>query len=280
MRFLTILTLGLCGLALTACKEEHSPPTKLPGALMIGGAPVDPLCFDALGGEPTQTIALTDCGKGLKVLKRSDDGPKQFVSFQYEGDDLGGMSTPYIEYEYLGSAQNAGLILVRWSGGGTGHFSTLGLFKRDDKVLTVKDVLAGGDRCNGGVDSASIDAKGHILYKLNITPYDMLALGGDPQRPFMSQVSAYDDLDACAACCYGTAGYVDNELTTISVSPDALETLKSRGANDYAEGSKQQCFDEALLRNTQSGILDYSAEDWETLMREVEHVCLGRVEGE
>ena len=192
------------------------------------------------------------------------------------------MGSIYAQYTYVGEKDGGHVISAVWNTGGTGFFSGLMILERKDAEFNIIETIAGGDRCNGGIYQARIDESGEIIYQQNITPYDMVILGGDPDRPFLESVKAYDDLDACAACCYGTAEYKGETLNAINITPGIAEGLAAE--RTYAEGDaareKQICFDNRLRLRLEDGIMRYDISGWEIFISEVEHVCLGRVEGE
>ena len=262
---------------------ESARAETLPAALMVDGQPIDTLCFaDAEGMDSPlgfDNISVRNCGADLIVKERGtrEDGTA-FVSYAYSNtDDV--MSWPYAQYQYIGEIGNDVAVLVNWSGGGTGHFSTLMLVAREGDRLIVKSVIAGGDRCNGGITKASVDDAGRVSYAINITPYDMLVLGGDPERAFLKSVKPFDDLVACAACCYGTAKFTGDDFTGVALNEDLRDSLMS-DANTPPELEKQACFDRLVKLQFDAGQTEFTPEGWEIFIREVEHVCLGRAEGE
>jgi len=98
----------------------------------------------------------------------------------------------------------------------------------------------------------------------------------------MDRVEAYDDLDDCAACCYGEAHYNENVLGYITLNENAREMITGKKYSEASlvEQTKQMCFDELIALQFQSGETRFNPAEWETFIGEVEHTCLGRVEGE
>lgn len=300
MKIKNLMAVFLLGLSLAACKPEASAETSssaFPPELLLNGQPIDPLCFEKSNSMESGMgdIALQNCADGFVVKEYFSKGPyDRGAVFTYEGDeDFAGMGTPYMQYRYAGIDENMTIIpakeadgrfpvLLNWSGGGTGHFSNLLWLKREGNVLKPLQGVTGGDRCNGGVVEALMNKDGQLQYAVNITPYDMVMLGGDAERPFMQSVKAFEDLDACAACCTGTAHFTGDEFTGVKLQDGLKDYLSGR---DYAdpvppEQEKQACFDRLLVLQAESGQMEFTPDNWETFIREVEHVCLGRVEGE
>lgn len=206
----------LTALALAACERTAAPSGE---ALLADGKPVDPLCFAPylLGAGQEDDIALTGCGAGYVADNTHYAGIEGYIGtgFTDAADpDARGMRPAFIAYRVVGPvAGGATAITLTGSGGGTGVFSTLFTARQEGDVLKIEDFYAGGDRCNGGLTGAAV-ADGTLTYDVNITPYDFLMLGGAGEP---AGIAAYDDMDACAACCMGTARYEGREFTGVQV---------------------------------------------------------------
>lgn len=292
--------LPLAALPITAFAEdipeqEDSPhPPHIPStfpAIEIDGTPFDPICFATQISMESELeyIDLNAC-ESADIIPgehfNNEDGTHG-VTYRYaEEEENGGMSMPYVAYNAIPLAppndrdfQPEFGIVVTWSGGGTGQFSTLYKMRREDDTLHVLKTYAGGDRCNGGIGSAGLDEQGRISYGINITPYDMLVLGGDPNRSVLDTVEPYDDLDACAACCYGQAHFTEDEFNGVTLSESLGEWLDSKyadGEQPAPEQEKQACFDELIGAQHDSGKVSFSVNEWENLIRKIEEVCLGK----
>jgi uncharacterized protein YecT (DUF1311 family) len=111
-------------------------------------------------------------------------------------------------YRIAGKAPDGGEVAqIAYSGGGTGQFSTVAVLKSapgsDGKaLLSAKPVpgAEGGDRCNGGIDTVTID-NGALLVTRNLSPLDMASVLGSRA----AKVEGDNALAFCAACCVGTA---------------------------------------------------------------------------
>jgi hypothetical protein len=262
------------------CLKSQAAET-LPPALLVDGQPIDALCFSPVGGEPVETLSVKDCGKDLIAKERKDENAlTHSVSYIYADDPEGDMGTSYVQYRYIGESAGASVVLVSWSGGGSGQFSTLLELTRDGDALKIVKILGGGDRCNGGIADAVINKKGEVEFKMSATPFDLVSVGGDPERAFMQTVKPFDDLDACAICCLGTVNYTNDAYAGVSISKDYLDSLYKDRTGESALSEKQACFAERMKSNTDGVQYEFAPDDWEAIVREVEHVCLGRVEGE
>lgn len=232
------MAFALCTtLALAACKPEAAAAP----ALLVNGAPVNPLCFAPylMGEEPRESISLDPaaCAAHL-TADNTDFAPLEGYTGTgfYFGDDpetRGGMRPAFIAYRYLGEVDGRLAIELIGSGGGTGVFSTVFTAVRAGDTLTSIDTYAGGDRCNGGVTQAAVK-NGTLHYAYNITPYDFLTLNDDNPP---SAITPYDDIAACAACCFGEALYEGRSFAGVRIP----EGYIAMGA---AEGQDMQaCFD-------------------------------------
>lgn len=257
-------------LLLTACKPG------LPDSLKMDGKPIDPICFSVIGGQRVDYIPLKNCGQGLTVEERSSsDRSTYMAAYKYtELEDGGvGMSMPYSEYSYIGSYENKDLIRVNWSGGGTGHFSVLMYVSREGDELRIHETITGGDRCNGGLVDASVTKDGLISISQNVTPFDMIVISGDPDRPLLKTLKPYEDLETCAICCYGVAHYTDHVLQSVTVNA-GVSMDKSYENLSSADHQKQICFDKLLSEKTSNREKTFSAAEWDKFVHYVEAGCL------
>lgn len=193
--------IALCAVAaLSACKQE----------LTYQGKPVDPMCFMAMEPdvdlqECTGTAETSEFGKTRAGLEIQPDGTRGYF-FESEG--------AYVMYRYLGKLKNGhDIVRVDMGGGGTGNFNDVREVEIKNNRLTSSNQY-GGDRCNGALEDASVQ-NGVLRYSRNITPFDLVELSDGNQAGF----KAYEDIEACAICCVGTAGYEGDQLVSVSIGP-------------------------------------------------------------
>lgn len=258
---------------------------EFPASMMYYGTPIDPMCFAQMGNseEVQEIIQLDQCDNGAFVVEEYFfDKPYSRGAAYRDADDEEpmGIARPYVMYEIVppqDMSSDEVLIQITWSGGGTGQFSSLFKMKRDGDTLRVIRPYGGGDRCNNGVHHYKIDESGAVVYGLNATPYDLVAMGGDPERAVMQSLPAYDVLDACAACCYGTLNYNEGRFYGVSLSENLAETLASRNysAEAQEEQSKQLCLDKMLGDLLASSPQrDFADHEWAAFIAEFEADCL------
>lgn len=250
-------------LALAACKSEAPPP-----ALLVNGAPADPICFAPylMREDAMESISLdpATCAT-MFTPDNTDFSPIEGYTGTgfYFGDDpetRGGMRPAFIAYKYLGEVEGRLAIELVGSGGGTGVFTTLFTAAREGDTLTAIDTYAGGDRCNGGITDASVK-DGTLHYAFNITPYDVMLLNGAPPTP---GIEPYDDIAACAACCFGEALYEGHRFMGVRIPKDYV-------ASGAAEGQDvQACFDSHIDGAART---EWSAAEFRILQERIRKDC-------
>src|SRR5690606_23485956 len=116
-------------------------------------------------------------------------------------------SQGYTYYKFFNAGNNQYWIYSINNGGGSGDFTNLYLVQRLDSHTLGIQTIAGGDRCNGGIQNVT-KKNNHLTFIVNLTPYDLIALSNTK----IQNLNAYDDLAACAVCCAAKAFYiVDNQ---------------------------------------------------------------------
>jgi hypothetical protein len=283
--------------------DISQPPPPEPAYILPNGEVLNPLCFvnNLADNEDTPIRPTSRCANERIVADPSVEVPldptSHISAFFYiddpdtpdETDEHGrpiDLRYPgFVGYHYLGNLQGFHLFVIVENGGGSGVFSSLALYEltRNDMqedVLKLRTTIASGDRCNGGVARAQILPDEQIQFEQSITPYDMLVLGGDPERPFLETVDAYEDLDACAACCYGTAIYKAGAFDGVKFNDTLAEFLhKNSGDENYTpDQEKQKCFDKLVLAHLDRGKLRFTPAEWYTFINHVEYACLGRTD--
>lgn len=184
------------------------------------------------------------------------------------GEEMFLLRDAYFEYDLL--AQNGETFIVSTSecGGGSGIFSDIRIIEVKGNTIRLKEVFASGDRCTGGLFTCTYD-KGIIYYSSNITPEDLLLIGGG------DNAQNYDlELDWCSMCCIGTADYEydlksgDSKLVSISVDMDFYGPFEG-----YSE--KEQCFFDSLQNYIDENSTDpIPVDDFEQLIQGILSSCL------
>lgn len=252
------LILSLLALAaLSACDEQQNADAVPPDpTLTIDGAAVDPLCFlgrvdhendDAAPVYPAQNCASKEYVRDEENASPLDDG---FISaaYHYVDPEMPEQKYPgFIGYKYLGDYRGLKAVQLIENGGGSGMFTSVQLLRPEDNgTLRVIQTLAGGDRCNGGIAHASMAGR-KLIYDVNLTPFDFIALAS--YNP--ANLQAYDDIDACAVCCYGTLRYVNGRAESVTLNPAAVPA--DMPADATSDRPLQACFDHAFRAASTGG---------------------------
>lgn len=183
------------------------------------------------------------------------------------GEDIFVMRGVFFQYELLAQEGETFFVSTYECGGGTGIFSDIRVLKVDGNLIELVDDFAAGDRCNGGLFDCTYE-KGVIHYSTNITPEDLLIIGGGENS------EDYDiQLDWCAMCCVGTANYEYNistrksEMISITVETDYFNSYDS-----YPEGT--QCFFNRIKEYVNASSNEISIEKFELLIQGALESCV------
>ncbi len=220
-------------------------PMSLFANLMYQGKPIDALCFYNMA-EKNLTVSLKTCGISAVPGQAIAGQNKHLVNQGYTGF-IYTVKTPgssyvahgYSYYKNYGQINGYDVVYAVNNSGGNGEFLNLMLVKQVGDTLQLK-TIAGGDRCNGGVSDIKNDGK-VFSYNVNVTPFDFLTLANNN----VHQLKAYDDLQACAACCVATANYHYTSgdqpvLSQLKLNQDASQAGAVPGMN------YQTCFNKLL----------------------------------
>lgn len=170
-----------------------------------------------------------DCSKSKKTFRVEDD----YLTTRDEADVK---QQEFTSYTVIGQQGNKFLLdTTSWTGG-TGIFTAVIWLELTNNKLTVLDMLAGGDRCNGGTRKT-----GAWEYFVNDTPYDMLQRAVGTPLP----VKPYDDLESSAASCVAQTIFRFNPATGKSTFVEMRLNKESQSMDDYLKQIKYQvCFNE------------------------------------
>jgi len=205
--------------------------------LVYGGAPLHPSCVTQVEGEGG--LDITACASRTEEVHEQSGRLRSYPPPMDEFEN-GGLD----EYVVLGRYGDGIVVQYVFNGGGTGNFSGVMILALHGTRLTRLARLegAGGDRCNGGLTRAEVVREGDavaIEYTMNLTPPDVLELSAAGRALGMR---AYDDLEASALSCVGTATYryVDGDATLVGVLLDEAPIVDQEGwTEDYP---RQSCF--------------------------------------
>lgn len=256
---------------------------SFPRALIFKGKPVDPLCFYQTGeNHHTDLVQLQTCGlhreHGRSLREKNTHLTDQgYFGYEFSWDmDSGPAMQGYSYYKPIGQVDSSILVQTINNGGGTGRFTTLSLVQRIGDALQIKE-LSSGDRCNHGLEHASIvqsSGGDSIIYGVRITPFDFITLS----HQNTNHLKAYDDLDACAACCMGVAVF---SRTFKDINHDKLNYIDLTGVNIPVENSQdisgvkyQNCFNQVLSTFKKNTGNQLSPDDLNHFIKQFNHTCV------
>lgn len=153
----------------------YAGTVDIPPELLFAGKPIDPKCVSAA----MEIREGVDLGKGCAEF--SGDGfpaaiagqltQKQSGAYGYDLDFEDGKSGGFF-YRYVGKTDEGLILDISYSSGGSGHFSRLGVYRREGDILREARNIAGGDRCAGGIRDAKMQ-EGHLFYSYNMTSLEL-----------------------------------------------------------------------------------------------------------
>lgn len=198
---------------------------ELPDALMLDGHPLDPLCFQ---GNPERAGAtelaadVADCRASEDVVSETDPAAlapddRGWIAYEFGWADMPDIPLRgWVGWRYVGTVADGPVVETSYNGGGSGFFSAVMVVRRHGNRLERVRTLAGGDRCNGGVAGAAV-AGGQVVTASHLTPYDLVSWALEEAGGTALPEDA--PLAFCAACCVGTATFVEDEPAWVTVTP-------------------------------------------------------------
>ena len=245
MNVLKVLILVILCAATCSAGAAALNPNQYPADLMYLGKPVDASCFSTMGHQTDDNkYDLSECStpnSKLKITYNDYLTKKGFYGNDWKGKIENGddyISEGYDYYKVWPAGDNHYWVLSMENGGGTGIFTTINLYTRNDFNTVSIIPIDGGDRCNGGIDLDTIKLTEHgIQYSAEVTAADFLSIkNGNPHH-----LQAYDDLAACAICCTAKIFYeVDQKLNLKFLYMDLDKTPKFDELP--TQGKYQACF--------------------------------------
>ena len=243
----------------------------VPAALEFNNKPIDSLCFSNDEGNSNQ-IDLRNCG----LLKEhyitqgfdSDLLSKGYIGYKWQDPQLPDSNQGYSYYKFYKAKKGQFWIYSINNGGGTGQFTGVHLINRDTTNSVHIESLAGGDRCNGGIENVS-EKKGNLSFAVNLTAYDFIALS----KKLNPSIKAYDDLAACAACCVAQAYYETEPNQTPHLN---YVDIKSTDDNEQMpdQGELQNCFNKLFASYVKKGTYQLKQPQVDEFVVEFNKTCV------
>ena len=152
-------------------KAEETPKNMAMEEMLYEGELIDPKCIFALGKKSPSVDLTQKCpefsGDGFSpISKKLVHEPNGAYGYDFAYKD--GITGGYY-YKVIGKIDEGIVLKIYYSLGGSGHWSYLAIYKRNNSTLHLVRPLGGGDRCWGGINKAKIE-NGHVLYSYYTTP--------------------------------------------------------------------------------------------------------------
>jgi hypothetical protein len=255
----------------------EAPPQPLPQLAEPGF--IHPACLWTIIDQdpqeratPAPHIPLAACDQGNRHIPVSAGNEG---SFSAPGAAEG--YPTWLSYRLLGNLPDGRDVAIIWyNSGGTGQFSELYLLQRAptpdhrDAVLTGELIGGGGDRCNGGVETAKLIDARTLEVDYAVTPLDLLSEADDDIAE-----GALEDLLSCAICCIGS---VRRRLDVSTMKEATLSaTITEFPSDEMATGgseSVQACLDSLVREAAGSLPHTFSAAELTALAQTFAKTCL------
>jgi hypothetical protein len=223
-----IAALMLSGAVMPALAQRVATPIIHPLCVQQIAAMTDN-GFQAVDAQP---VAVAECNR------RHAETPVEYRGDVASATPAGVTDTrpPFYQYRVIGRVGDATVLDVSEGTGGTGVFSALVFVAGwpdapnaagiDDRAnLRQVGLLEGGDRCNGGISSASVTDRA-LRVSERITPFDLITIRASQAirrnaasgvyeivdntaapalTPKLAALQPYQDLDTAATSCVGFA---------------------------------------------------------------------------
>jgi len=227
------LSIAFLAVATLVAWPVASAKELAPRPLLVDGKPINPLCLLPIADQTGQSsrIDLKNCVSDI-TLENTIPPIPGLIGFDYanKGEPSDWPRSSFY-YRYLGQLGKVSILFAQYSGGGSGHFTSLvELERRDAASFNFRDI-AGGDRCNGAISNYSV-TNGHVQYTQDLTPWMLMQFG-------LAQLdTAFDGLESSATSCVATAHMRGSHLVSITLDHGVAN-------NSY---KPQACFDQTHLK--------------------------------
>lgn len=264
IRTLLVLSISFSNLLYAA-----KPLEPIPQDFLYNNKPIDPLCIFESKAE--KTIPLTECGINAQpnrqvISQESALATKGFIGYEYSWpfEQNNGLANCYSYYKLIGTSNGWHIVYALNNSGGSGQFSGIYLVKRQNDLITVK-YLAGGDRCNNGINSVKMQSN-KVLFNANLTAIDFINLSQEKSP------NNYQKLASCAACCIATANF---EIMPMQGSAKLISIEFERNIeNIEAYNTAQHCFNNLLIEYINRGYHSLNPTELNQFTTELNDKCL------
>jgi hypothetical protein len=262
----------LLSLIASIVQAAHMPVAYFTADLRYNNKPIDPLCFFNLGATDNK-INLKNCGitqAGYTItgdnLPLTKDG---FYGFNYKNPQSSSSASGFSYYKVLDAGNHYYWIYTANNSGGSGDFTGIYLFFRNNEDTATLTKIAGGDRCNGGI--SHIEQTNYDLeYSVNMTPFDFLTMAN--YNHF--NLKPYEDLAGCATCCAAKVHYIiDRDLQPRFQRVELDKNINAEALS--TQGKQQACFNKLYGNFQRIGLTDLNEKGLHRFADEFHYLCLG-----
>jgi len=231
------------------------------------GKPIHPSSIETLYNSENKAL-------DLKTLETKSDFQEWaerpgWLIAEYDKDVESGR-TSFFAYKFLANVQDRFLLLIKYSGGGTGTFDNILVIKKTQDQLFLLETLGEGDRCNGGISGEEMVGN-DFYYSRNLTPIDIIRLATETKI----DLTAYEDLEASAISCFGLADYkynlADDKNELMSVSLDGEKRDEEGWTERY---QAQSCFTKIYNSYLKAKKTELSLKDLNEFAKKFSDECL------
>jgi hypothetical protein len=231
------------------------------------GKPIHPSSIEALYNSENKALGL----KTLETKSNFQEWKERpgWLIAEYDKDIESGR-TSFFAYKFLANVQDRFLLLIKYSGGGTGTFDNILVIKKTQDQLFFLEALGEGDRCNGGISEGK--TVGAVFYYWrNLTPVDIIRLATE----IKIDLTAYEDLEASAISCFGVADYkydlADDKNELLSISLDGEKRDEEGWTERY---QAQSCFNKIYNSYLKAKKAQLSLKDLDEFVKKFKDECL------
>lgn len=254
----------LASLFFGGCSAKHQ---KEGFSFTFFGKPIHPSCIETLYNSENKALDLKAFKPDINCREWKDH-PGWLIA--EDDKDVEAGRTPFFGYKFLAGFKDRFLLLIAYSGGGTGTFDNILIIQRTADELRLLKTLGEGDRCNGGISEEKI-AGDDFYYSRNLTPIDIIRLATEVKI----DGAAYEDLEASAISCFGLAHYKYNlaedkeELIAVSLGEQKED---EKGWTDKYQA--QSCFNKIYNSYIKAKKTELSLTDLNEFAKKFKDECL------
>lgn len=206
--------------------------------------PISTVCFSKmLGPEKTQkVVSLASCA-GVNADTQ----------------------TEHVRYAVIGRDGNKFFVVTHHNYGGSGDFSNAVWVEKTADSLKLLKTLAGGDRCNNGVQATGI-----FQYNVQLTPVGLVNMGaGAPLK------LGYRDLDDSASSCVAQAVYIFNPKTeSVKLKEVKFNNKPLKMEQWVLDINYQYCFTRLYNSYLERGQISLNQTDLDRFKNQFEGICM------